>query len=186
MKSEKRPFQFIRNKLRHRSFAVYCLCCLNNCKQNKLHWYNTHCCLLQNHCFVSSRNTLSLLPLRDESEQRLRGRIRLHARPHYQHLVTSAFSLARTYEVFRNMSQREVCPGFGTDNQCQIPRKPLPDLSYNAYSISVPQGWAEIHHVPVTLKQTHAADSNSKFGCFTIQSNKAFRVRVEVSTIFNC
>ena len=45
MESEKRPFQFIRNKLRHRSFAVYCLCCLNISK-NKLHWCNTQCCLL--------------------------------------------------------------------------------------------------------------------------------------------
>ena len=72
MESEKRPFQFIRNKLRHRSFAVYCLCCLNISK-NKLHWCNTQCCLHQSHCLVSSRNTLSLLLLRDESEQRLRG-----------------------------------------------------------------------------------------------------------------
>ena len=75
MESEKRPFQFIRNKLWHRYFAVYCLCCLNISK-NKLHWCNTQCCLLQSHCLVSSRNTLSLLLLRDESEQRLRGRIR--------------------------------------------------------------------------------------------------------------
>ena len=48
------------------------------------------------------------------------------------------------------------------------------------------QGWAEIHHAPITLKWTHAADSNSKFGRFTTQSSKAFSVRVEVSTIFNC
>ena len=41
MESEKNPFQFIRNKLNHKSFAVYRLCCLNNCKQNKLHWCNT-------------------------------------------------------------------------------------------------------------------------------------------------
>ena len=124
MESGKRPFQFIRSKLNHKSFAVYCLCCLNNCKQNKLHQCNTHCCLLQSHYLVSSCNTLSLLPLRDESEQ--------------------------------------------------------------AYSISAPQGWAETHHVPENLKQTHATVSNSKFGYFTIQSNKAFRVRVEVSTILNC
>ena len=137
MESEKRPFQFIQNKLRHRSFAVYCLCC-QNVSKNKLHWCNTHCCLLQSHCLVSSRNTLSLLPLRDESEQRLRGRIRQHVRPHYWHLVTSASSPARMNEVFRNMGQREVCPGFGTDNQCQIPRKPLPDSCLTMHTQSRP------------------------------------------------
>ena len=116
MESEKKPFQFIPNKLRHRSFAVYIFVVLIIVSKNKLHWCNTRCCLLQSYCLVSSRNTLSLLPLRDESEQRLGGRIRWHAGPHYWHLVTSASSPARTYEVFRNMSQPEVCPDFGTDN----------------------------------------------------------------------
>ena len=44
--------------------------------KNKLNRCNAHCCLLRIHCLVSSRNAHSLLPLRDESEQKLRGRIR--------------------------------------------------------------------------------------------------------------
>ena len=44
--------------------------------KNKLNRYNSHCCLLRIHCLVSSRSAHSLLPLRDESEQKLRGRIR--------------------------------------------------------------------------------------------------------------
>ena len=98
------PFQFIPNKLRHRSFAVYIFVVLIIVSKNKLHWCNTRCCLLQSYCLVSSRNTLSLLPLRDGSEQRLGGRIRWHAGPYYWHLVTSASSPARTYEVFGNMA----------------------------------------------------------------------------------
>ena len=43
--------------------------------KNKLNRCNAHCCLLRIHCLVSSRNAHSLLPLRDESEQKLRGRI---------------------------------------------------------------------------------------------------------------
>ena len=99
MESEKKPFQFIRNKLNHKSFAVYCLCCLNNCKQNKLHWCNTHCCLLQSHCLVSSRNTLSLLPLRDESEQMLRG-----GYANMQDLIIGIWSraLLRPHELMRS------------------------------------------------------------------------------------
>ena len=44
--------------------------------KNKLNRCKAHCCLLRIHCLVSSRNAHSLLPLRDESEQKLRGRIR--------------------------------------------------------------------------------------------------------------
>ena len=44
--------------------------------KNKLNRCNAHCCLLRIHCLVSSRNAHSLLPLRDESEQKLRGSIR--------------------------------------------------------------------------------------------------------------
>ena len=44
--------------------------------KNKLNRCNAHCCLLRIYCLVSSRNAHSLLPLRDESEQKLRGSIR--------------------------------------------------------------------------------------------------------------
>ena len=43
---------------------------------NKLNRCNAHCCLLRIHCLVSPRIAHSLIPLRDKSEQKLRGRIR--------------------------------------------------------------------------------------------------------------
>ena len=57
-------------------FAVYFFVVWINVSKNELNRRNAHCCLLQIHCLVSSRNVLSLLPLRDESEQKPRGRIR--------------------------------------------------------------------------------------------------------------
>ena len=44
--------------------------------KNKLNRCNAHCCLLRIHCLVSPRIAHSLIPLRDKSEQKLRGRIR--------------------------------------------------------------------------------------------------------------
>ena len=63
--------RFVTCLLRSIFFVVWMIA-----SKNKLNRCNAHCCLLRIHCLVSSRNAHSLLPLRDESEQKLRGRIR--------------------------------------------------------------------------------------------------------------